>query len=64
MKEDLLKRQEELKKEFDDLETSRQGLLKNVREIETKLIELSGAFNEIGRQLKELEPKEADEKQT
>jgi uncharacterized coiled-coil DUF342 family protein len=64
MKEDLLKRQEELKKEFEEMAKYRDNLIGQTRESEVRLNQLSGAYNEITRQLKELEPKEADEKQT
>lgn len=58
MKDKLLKRQEELKNEWD-----RQAQI--LKETEVKLNQLSGAFLEIERQLKELEtPEVQDENKT
>jgi flagellar biosynthesis chaperone FliJ len=58
MREKLLKRKEELQAEFDKL-------VQLLNETQTKLNQTSGAYNEIERQLKELdEPEVKNENQT
>ncbi|MFZ2881568.1 MAG: hypothetical protein WA019_00690 [Candidatus Moraniibacteriota bacterium] len=58
MIEELKKRQAELEKEFNDCDKLRQQLRGQMTETETHMVELTGAYNEVGRQIKELEKPE------
>lgn len=52
MKEKLGVRKAELEKEFNELENKRQQLLKEVNDIQTKLIMLQGSYKEVEDLLK------------
>jgi len=57
MKGQLLKRQEELKKEFNLAKQKGQEFSDALEQIKVYLNQLSGAYNEIDKQLKEMESK-------
>jgi hypothetical protein len=54
MLEKLKQRQQELTKEFDELNLQRQKMLDGVREAEIRLNQLTGAYQEIQKQIDEL----------
>ena len=53
MKDKILKRQEELRKEFDALVIKKNEIIVGLQDMDSKLNQLTGAYNELGKQIKE-----------
>lgn len=59
-KEELIKRKLDLEKEFEELSQARNKGYAQIKEMEDKLNQLSGAFNEIEKLIKEMEETNED----